>query len=59
MTVFWGVDGMKISNKIPQKVSVVIEELKKKDQYDIGKKNFSRVKFHDYLVMIFEYITPV
>ena len=59
MTVFWGVDGMKISNKSPQKFSVVIEELKKKDQYDIGKNKFSRVKFHYCLFMIFDYITPV
>ena len=42
---------MKISRKIPQGFSVMIEILKAKYQYDIDKMKFYKGEIHDYLGM--------
>ena len=58
MTVVWYVDNMKISHKILQEVSVVIEDLKAKCQDEIGKIKVSRGKIHDYLGTTLDYRNP-
>ena len=58
MTVVLRVDDMMISHKIPQEVSIIIEDLKAKYLYNIDKIKVSIGKFHHYLGITLNYIIP-